>query len=47
MRHRAFRIEPRRFLERANRRAVIEAVKKREALIEIALRFWRLGRDFA
>ena len=47
MRHRAFRIEPRRFLKRANRRAVIEAVKKGEALIEIALRLWRIGRDLA
>ena len=47
MRHRAFRIEPRRFLKRANRRAMIEPMIEREALIEVALRFWRIGRDFA
>ena len=38
MRHGAFRIEPRRFLKRTNRFAVIEAVIKGEALIEITLR---------
>ena len=42
-----FRIEPRRFLKRANRRAVIETVEESEALIEIALRFRRVGRDLA
>src|SRR5439155_10864720 len=37
--HRALRIEPRRFLERADRATVIETVKERQALIEITLRF--------
>ena len=39
MRHRAFRIELRGLLKRADRRAVIESVEKAEALIEIALCF--------
>jgi hypothetical protein len=34
-------------LERTNARAVIEAVKESEALIEIPLSFWRIGRDLA
>ena len=45
MRHGAFRIEPRRFLKRSDRFAVIETVIKGEALIEITLRLGRIGRD--
>ena len=47
MRHGAFRIEPRRCLKRTNRFAVVKAVIKGESLIEITLRLWRIGRDFA
>ena len=42
MRHRAIGIEIGCFLEGANRGAVIEAVQKREALIEVPLRLRRL-----
>jgi hypothetical protein len=34
-------------LKRADRRAVIESVKKSEPLIEISLSFGRVGRDLA
>jgi len=44
-RHRAFGIEFRGLLKRADGRAMIEPVKKSEALIEIALCFGRVGRD--
>ena len=47
VRHGAFRIEPRGCLEGADRFAVVEAMIKGEALIEIALRLRRVGRDFA
>jgi hypothetical protein len=39
MRHGALGITPRRFLERADCASVIEAMKQRQALIEITLRF--------
>ena len=47
MRHRTLRIEPCRFLERPNGCAVVEAVQKRESLIEISLRLRRIRRDLA
>jgi hypothetical protein len=45
MRHRAFRIEPRRFLERTDGRAVTESKDEVETLVEILPRFRRLGRN--
>ena len=46
MRHRALRIEPRRLLERPDRRAMIEPIEEPQPLVEIALRLRRLGRNF-
>ena len=36
--HRAFRVEPSRFLKRADRLAVIETVQEGQSLIEVTLR---------
>src|SRR5262249_28384508 len=47
VRHRAFRIEFRGLLKRADRGAMIESVEKTQALIEISLCFSRFGRDLA
>src|SRR5690606_20403949 len=47
MRHGAGRIEPRRLLEGADGLAMVEAEEKAEALVEIALRPGRAGRDRA
>src|ERR1044072_179765 len=45
MRHGAFRIKPRRFLERPDGRAMVEAKEERHPLIEIAPRLRRIGCD--
>ena len=47
VRHRAFRIEARGFLKRADRLPVIETVIKGEALVEIPLSLRRIGRDLS
>ncbi len=47
MRHRTLRVESCRFLERSNGCAVVEAVQKRQSLIEISLRLRRIGRDLS
>jgi len=43
--HRTSGIDLRGLLKRTDRRAVIEPVKKCETLVEITLRFGRIGRD--
>ena len=45
MRHRAFRVELRRFLKRTNGCAMIKTMQKCQSLIEIALCFRRIGCD--
>jgi hypothetical protein len=45
--HRAFRVEPSGFLERADGRAVIKTMQEGQFLIEVTLRPRRIGCDFA
>ena len=47
MRHCTFGIEFRCLLKSTDSRVVIEAVKKSEALVKVALGFGRVSRDFA
>ena len=47
MSHGALRIEPRRFLERANCAAVIETMKQCQALVEVTLRLCAFRCDLA